>query len=135
MKTIDTANFSGKKVLLRVDFNVPLDADFQITDDNRIQGALPTIRKLLDDGAAVILLSHMGRPKGQPNMKYSLKHIVNHLQRVLGREIAFAMDCIGLEAEEKAAALQPGEVLLLENLRFHPGEEEGDRNFAKALAG
>lgn len=135
MKTIDTANFSGKKVLLRVDFNVPLDADFQITDDNRIQGALPTIRKLLDDGAAVILLSHMGRPKGQPNMKYSLKHIVNHLQRVLGREIAFAMDCIGLEAEEKAAALQPGEVLLLENLRFHPGEEQGDRNFAKALAG
>lgn len=134
MKNIDAVDFAGKKVLLRVDFNVPLDGDFRVVDDNRIQGALPTIHKLLGEGAAVILMSHMGRPKGTPNEKYSLKHILPHLDKVLDRKVDFATDCIGREAEEKAAALQPGDVLLLENLRFHPEEEKGDREFAQALA-
>lgn len=134
MKTIDQVRFSGKKVLLRVDFNVPLDANDHITDDSRIQGALPTIRKLLEDGAAVILMSHMGRPKGEPHPKYSLKHIVAHLSQVLGLEVSFASDCIGPVAEDKAADLKAGEVLLLENLRFHQGEEAGDRDFAEQLA-
>lgn len=134
MKTIDATNFSGKTVLLRVDFNVPLDAEFRITDDNRIRGALPTIRKLLNDGAAVILMSHLGRPKGQRAEKYSLKHLVSHLEVVLERPIVFAADCIGREAEEKAKTLKPGEVLLLENLRFHPEEEKGDGEFAGKLA-
>lgn len=134
MKTIDQYRFSGKKVLLRVDFNVPLDANDHITDDSRIQGALPTIRKLLKDGAAVILMSHMGRPKGEPNPKYSLKHIVAHLSQVLGLDVGFAADCVGPVAVEKAAELNAGEVLLLENLRFHKGEEAGDRDFAEQLA-
>lgn len=134
MKTIDQYRFSGKKVLLRVDFNVPLDANDHITDDSRIQGALPTIGKLLKDGAAVILMSHMGRPKGEPNPKYSLKHIVAHLSQVLGLDVGFAADCVGPVAVEKAAELNAGEVLLLENLRFHKGEEAGDRDFAEQLA-
>lgn len=134
MKTIDQYRFSGKKVLLRVDLNVPLDANDHITDDSRIQGALPTIGKLLKDGAAVILMSHMGRPKGEPNPKYSLKHIVAHLSQVLGLDVGFAADCVGPVAVEKAAELNAGEVLLLENLRFHKGEEAGDRDFAEQLA-
>lgn len=134
MRTIDAANFLGKKVLLRVDFNVPLNADFQITDDNRIQGALPTIQKLLNDGAAVILMSHLGRPKGQPSEKYSLKHIVSHLESVFGRKVAFAEDCVGPETEAAAAQLKNGEILLLENLRFHAEEEKGDREFAEKLS-
>ncbi len=134
MKTIDQANFSGKKVLIRVDFNVPLDKDFNITDDNRITAALPTIKKILQDGGAVILMSHLGRPKDGPTDKYSLKHIVPHLSDLLGQQVEFANDCIGQEAIDKAKALQPGEVLLLENLRFYKEEEKGDVGFAKKLA-
>ncbi|ERJ60481.1 phosphoglycerate kinase [Sphingobacterium paucimobilis] len=134
MKTIDDLNFSGKKALIRVDFNVPLDADFNITDDNRIQGATPTIKKILADGGAVVLMSHLGRPKEGPTDKYSLKHIVSHLSKVLGVEVQFANDCIGDEAREKAANLKPGEVLLLENLRFYKEEEKGDVAFAEKLS-
>lgn len=134
MKSIDNAQFAGKKVLLRVDFNVPLNDQFAIVDDTRIRGALPTVHKLLQDGAAVILMSHMGRPKGGPSEKYSLKHLVNHLSAVLERPVDFTADCIGEEAQRKAANLQPGEVLLLENLRFYAEEEKGDVNFAEKLA-
>lgn len=134
MKTIDDLNFSGKKVLIRVDFNVPLDENFNITDDNRIQGATPTIKKILADGGSVILMSHLGRPKDGPTDKYSLKHIVSHLSAVLGVDVQFANDCIGEEAKEKAANLQSGEVLLLENLRFYKEEEKGDKDFAEKLA-
>lgn len=134
MKTIDNLNFSGKKALIRVDFNVPLDKDFNITDDNRIQGALPTIKKILADGGSVILMSHLGRPKEGPTEKYSLKHLVKHLSDVLGKEVQFADDCIGEQAKEKAAALQNGEVLLLENLRFYKEEEKGDEAFAEKLS-
>ena len=134
MKTVDDLNFKDKKALVRVDFNVPLDDDFNITDDNRIQGALPTIKKILKDGGSVILMSHLGRPKEGPTDKYSLKHIVKHLSEVLGVDVQFADDCIGEQAKEKAAALKPGEVLLLENLRFHKEEEKGDKDFAKKLA-
>lgn len=134
MKTIDNLSFSGKKALIRVDFNVPLDKDFNITDDNRIQGALPTIKKILADGGAVILMSHLGRPKEGPTEKYSLKHIVKHLSDVLGREVQFADDCIGAQAIEKAAALKSGEVLLLENLRFYKEEEKGNEEFAEKLS-
>ncbi|QBQ42178.1 phosphoglycerate kinase [Sphingobacterium psychroaquaticum] len=134
MKTIDDVNFSGKKALVRVDFNVPLDENFNITDDNRIKGATPTIQKILKDGGSVILMSHLGRPKDGPVDKYSLKHIVAHLSAVLGVEVQFANDCIGAEAVEKAAALQPGQVLLLENLRFYKEEEKGDQSFAEKLS-
>ncbi|MGV3704224.1 MAG: phosphoglycerate kinase [Arcticibacter sp.] len=134
MKTIDNLNFSGKKALIRVDFNVPLDKDFNITDDNRIQGALPTIKKILADGGSVILMSHLGRPKEGPTEKYSLKHIVKHLSDVLGKEVQFADDCIGAQATEKAAGLKDGEVLLLENLRFYKEEEKGDVAFAEKLS-
>lgn len=134
MKTIDQLNFSGRKALIRVDFNVPLDANFQITDDNRIQGALPTINKILKEGGAVILMSHLGRPKGGPEEKYSLKHIVRHLSGVLGTDVRFAADCIGDEAVQQASALQGGQVLLLENLRFYKEEEKGDEAFAGKLA-
>lgn len=134
MKTIDNLNFSGKKALIRVDFNVPLDKEFNITDDNRIQGALPTIKKILADGGAVILMSHLGRPKEGPTEKYSLKHIVKHLSDVLGKEVQFADDCIGEQAAQKAAALKSGEVLLLENLRFYKEEEKGDEAFAEKLS-
>lgn len=134
MKTIDLLNFSGKKALIRVDFNVPLDENFKITDDNRIQGALPTIRKIIKDGGAVILMSHLGRPKEGPVEKFSLKHIVPHLSEVLGVRVDFASDCIGQEAVQKAAALDNGSVLLLENLRFYKEEEKGDEHFAERLA-
>lgn len=134
MKTIDDLNFSGKKALIRVDFNVPLDDDFNITDDNRIQGAKPTIEKILKDGGAVILMSHLGRPKDGPTDKFSLKHIVNHLSKELNVQVKFANDCIGDEAVEKAGNLKAGEVLLLENLRFYKEEEKGDEAFAKKLA-
>jgi len=134
MKTVDDLNFAGKKALVRVDFNVPLDENFNITDDNRIQGAAPTIKKILNDGGSVILMSHLGRPKDGPTDKYSLKHIVAHLAEVLGTEVQFADDCIGNEAVEKAAALQAGQVLLLENLRFYKEEEKGDVGFAEKLS-
>ena len=134
MKTIEDLNFSGKKTLVRVDFNVPLDENFNITDDNRIQGAKPTIQKILKDGGSVILMSHLGRPKDGPVDKYSLKHIVNHLSSELGVEVQFADDCIGDQAMAKSAALQPGQVLLLENLRFYKEEEKGDVGFAEKLS-
>lgn len=128
-------NFSGHTALVRVDFNVPLDDQFHITDDTRIRAALPTIQKILQDGGKLILMSHLGRPKEGPTDKYSLKHLVPHLKELLGSTtVEFAGDCIGAEAFEKAAALQPGEVLLLENLRFYKQEEKGDPEFAKKLA-
>ena len=134
MKTIDQARFAGKKVLIRVDFNVPLDDNFKITDDNRMTAALPTIKKILQDGGAVILMSHLGRPKDGPTDKFSLKHIVPHLEDLLGQHVEFAGDCIGEEAVNKAKELKGGEVLLLENLRFYKEEEKGDVEFAKKLA-
>jgi phosphoglycerate kinase len=134
MKTIDQASFAGKKVLIRVDFNVPLDENFKITDDNRITAALPTIKKILQDGGAVILMSHLGRPKDGPTDKYSLKHIIPHLSDLLGQQVEFANDCIGQEAIDKAKELEKGEVLLLENLRFYKEEEKGDVEFAKKLS-
>jgi len=133
MKDINKINFSGKKVLVRVDFNVPLDENFNVIDTNRIQAAKPTIDKILKDGASVILLSHLGRPK-QKDQKYSLQHIINKLSQILKQPILFANDCIGAEAQEKASKLQPGEILLLENLRFHQEEEAGDVEFSKKLA-
>lgn len=134
MKTIDQCNFKDKKALIRVDFNVPLDKDFNITDDKRMRAALPTINKILNDGGSVVLMSHLGRPKGGPDQKYSLKHILGDLSRMLDLTVKFASDCIGEEAENKAKNLFPGEVLLLENLRFHPEEEKGDVAFAEKLA-
>jgi len=134
MKTIDDINFSGKKALIRVDFNVPLDAEFNITDDKRITAALPTIKKILKDGGSVILMSHLGRPKEGPINKYSLKHIVAHLSELIGTDIAFADDCIGEQAQELAKNLEIGGVLLLENLRFYKEEEKGDVAFAEKLA-
>lgn len=134
MKTIDSVNFAGKKALIRVDFNVPLDEQFNITDDTRIKGALPTIKKILDDGGSVILMSHLGRPKSGPENKFSLSHLVNHLSDELNVQVQFADDCIGEQAKEKAAALKPGEVLLLENLRFYGEETKGDAFFAKKLS-
>jgi phosphoglycerate kinase len=128
-------NFSGKKALVRVDFNVPLNDKFEITDDNRIRAAIPTIQKIMKDGGSVILMSHLGRPKDGPTNKYSLKHLVGHLGKLLnGTKVEFADDCIGQQATEKSKALKPGEVLLLENLRFYKEEEKGDRAFANKLA-
>ncbi len=134
MKTINKYNFAGKRALIRVDFNVPLNSSFEITDDNRLKAALPTIRKILKDGGSVILMSHLGRPKEGPAEKYSLKHVVPYLSKNLGVNVQFADDCIGEEAVKKSAALKPGEVLLLENLRFYKQEEKGDVDFAKKLA-
>jgi len=134
MKTIEDLNFSGKKALVRVDFNVPLDEGFNITDDNRIQGAKPTIQKILKDGGSVVLMSHLGRPKEGPTEKYSLKHIVGHLSKVLGVDVQFADDCIGEQANTMSSSLQSGQVLLLENLRFYKEEEKGDVAFAEKLS-
>lgn len=128
-------NFSGQKALIRVDFNVPLNERYEITDDTRMQAAVPTIQKILHDGGSAILMSHLGRPKDGPSEKYSLKHLVRHLGELLqGTKVLFADNCIGEPAEQASAALKPGEVLLLENLRFHKEEEKGDENFAKKLA-
>lgn len=134
MKTVDNYNFKGKKALVRVDFNVPLDSNYNITDDTRIKSALPTINKILSDGGAVILMSHLGRPKDQPEEKYSLKHIVNHLSKVLGRPIKFANDCVGATAKDISNQLKAGEILLLENLRFYKQETAGTESFAQELA-
>ncbi|HTE01343.1 MAG TPA: phosphoglycerate kinase [Mucilaginibacter sp.] len=134
MKTVDQINFLGKKALVRVDFNVPLDKDYNITDDNRMTAALPTIKKILNDGGEVILMSHLGRPKGGPEEKFSLKNLIPHLSDLLGQQVEFADDCIGPEAVEKAKDLEKGEVLLLENLRFYKEEEKGDKDFAEKLA-
>lgn len=134
MIRFDQYSFAGKKAIMRVDFNVPLDADFRITDDTRIRAAVRTINKILTDGGAVILMSHLGRPKGGYSQKYSLRHLVGPLSEVFGRPVKFAEDAVGDEAVAQAAALQPGEILLLENLRFHPEEETGDEAFAEKLA-
>ena len=134
MKTVDEFNFLGKKALIRVDFNVPLNERFEITDDTRIKATIPTIKKILADGGSVILMSHLGRPKDGPTEKYSLKHIVAPLSLILGVPVKFADDCIGDQATELAGSLQPGEVLLLENLRFYKEEEKGDAAFAEKLA-
>jgi phosphoglycerate kinase len=127
MKTVDQCDFKDKKALIRVDFNVPLDKDFTITDDKRMRAALPTISKILKDGGAVILMSHLGRPKGGPEDKFSLKHILGDLSKMLDVDVQFADDCIGTEATDKAKDLKPGQVLLLENLRFYKEEEKGDK--------
>ena len=135
MSKFSDFNFKGHKALIRVDFNVPLNDKFEITDDTRMTAAVPTIQKILKDGGSVILMSHLGRPKDGPTDKYSLKHLVNHLIKLLsGVTVKFAEDCIGEVAEKAAAALQPGEVLLLENLRFYKEEEKGDKGFAEKLS-
>ena len=134
MKTLDTIDFKGKKALIRVDFNVPLNDSFEITDDTRIQAALPTIQKILDANGSVILMSHLGRPKEGPENKFSLKHLVAHLSSLLSTEVQFADDCLGDSAKNMAAALQTGNVLLLENLRFYKEETKGDKTMAEQLA-
>jgi phosphoglycerate kinase len=134
MSNFSSFNFAGQKALIRVDFNVPLNDKFEITDDTRIRAAVPTIQKVLKDGGSVILMSHFGRPKEGPTNKYSLKHLVSHLQELLKVNVLFADDCIGEDAKQKAASLKPGEVLLLENLRFYKEEEKGDKEFAKKLS-
>ena len=130
MKSISSLSLAGKKVLVRVDFNVPLTADFQVSDDTRLRATLPTIHHILDAGASLVLMSHLGRPKDGPTDKYSLRHIIPALEKLIGKTVHFANDCIGAEASEKAAALQSGEILLLENLRFYKEEEKGDIGFA-----
>jgi len=134
MKTIKDINFKGKRAVIRVDFNVPLDKSFKVTDDNRIRSTIPTLKKILVDGGSCVLMSHLGRPKGGPEEKYSLKHTLSTLEGLLGKKVQFADDCIGADAVSKAAALKPGEVLVLENLRFYKEEEKGDVEFAKKLA-
>lgn len=134
MKTVDSFNFSGRKALVRVDFNVPLNEKFEITDDTRIKATIPTITKILNDGGAAILMSHLGRPKDGPTDKFSLRHLVTPLSLIFGRTVKFADDCIGESAVSLAAGLQPGEILLLENLRFYKEEEKGDQAFAEKLS-
>lgn len=134
MRTIDNKNFKGQKVLVRVDFNVPLSEDYKITDKKRITAAVPTIKKILQDGGAVILMSHLGRPKDGPTDKFSLKHILSTLESALGVPVKFANDCIGASASDLSNSLGEGEVLLLENLRFYKEEEKGDRSFAEKLS-
>ena len=141
MSQFSQHSFANEKALIRVDFNVPLNDKYEITDDTRIRAAIPTIKKILKDGGSVILMSHLGRPKDGPTEKYSLKHLVPHLTELLntpGQQpatpVAFATDCIGEPATKAAAALQPGQVLLLENLRFYKEEEKGDKAFAEKLS-
>jgi phosphoglycerate kinase len=127
-------SFAGKKALVRVDLNVPQDANGKVTDDSRARAILPTVNKILSDGGSAILMSHLGRPKGKVNPAMSLKPVADHLSSLLGKPVLFATDCVGEDARAKAAALKPGEVLVLENLRFHPEEEAGDEGFAKQLS-
>ena len=134
MNTLDNTNFAGRRAVVRVDFNVPLDANLHITDDTRIRAATPSIKKILADGGSVVLLSHLGRPKGGYEQKYSLESLVQRLSQEYGREVQFGGDVLGAEAAQKAAALQPGEVLLMDNVRFHKEEEAGDPVFAGKLA-
>ena len=134
MSQFSSHSFAGQKALIRVDFNVPLDDAYNITDDTRMRATIPTIQKIIKDGGSVILMSHLGRPKDGPTSKYSLIHIVGHISKLLSVEVQFANDCIGEEAVNKAAALQPGQVLLLENLRFYKEEEKGDEAFAQKLS-
>jgi phosphoglycerate kinase len=132
--TIEDLDLRGKRVFIRADFNVPMDENMIITDDSRIRSTLPTINYCIDEGAKIILASHLGRPKGKPDPRYSLAPVSKRLQRLLNKEVFFAPDCIGPKAEELVAKMRGGDVLILENLRFHPGEEGNDEEFAKALA-
>lgn len=134
MKTINTYNFSGKKALVRVDFNVPLNEKYEITDDTRLKAVIPTVKKILSDGGSAILMSHLGRPKEGPTEKYSLKHLVPYLKDAFNTTVKFSNDCVGPEAEKLASELKAGEILLLENLRFHKEEEKGDEEFAEKLS-
>lgn len=134
MKTVDSINFSNKRALIRVDFNVPLNENFEVTDETRIKAAIPTLKKILKDGGSIVLMSHLGRPKEGPTNKYSLKHIVKNVSKLLGVEVNFADDCIGADAFAKSAALKAGQVLLLENLRFYKEEEKGNEEFAQKLS-
>jgi phosphoglycerate kinase len=134
MKTVEQYNFVGKKALIRVDFNVPLNSSYEITDDTRIRAAIPTIEKIIKDGGSIILMSHLGRPKNGPEEKYSLKHLVNHLSKTFGTEVKFADDSMSEKALHMAQDLQPGQILLLENLRFYKEEEKGDAEFARKLS-
>ena len=134
MKTVNNFNFKGKKALIRVDFNVPQDENLNVTDNTRIVSAKSTIEKILNDGGSVILMTHLGRPKGEASDKYSLKHIVGEVSKVLGVSVKFVDECVGAKAEQAAAELKAGEVLLLENLRFHNEEEKGDAKFAEQLS-
>jgi len=134
MKTLNDINFQGKRALIRVDFNVPLDKSFQVTDDNRIRATVPTIQKILKDGGSCVLMSHLGRPKEGPEEKYSLKHTIKTVEQLLGISVKFASDCIGEESYTQSAALKAGEVLILENLRFYKQEEKGDLSFAEKLS-
>src|SRR5574341_2611379 len=133
-RTIHDIELRNKRVIIRADYNVPLDDALQITDDTRIRSTLPTINRAVDEGARVILCSHLGRPKGKPDPSYSLAPVARRLQRLLGKEVLFAPDCVGPEVAKLVARMKPGDVLLLENLRFHPGEEKNDDAFARALA-
>lgn len=135
MKTLDDYNFENKKALIRVDFNVPLDENFEVTDTTRIEAAKPTIIKILEDGGSAVLMSHLGRPKGMRKPELSLSHIRDEVSAVLGVEVKFVEDCVGSEAEAAIAELQNGEILMLENLRYHSEEENGDENFAEQLSG
>lgn len=135
MASIESYNFKGKRALIRVDFNVPLNKEtLAVTDDTRIRAAIPTIKKVLSDGGSVVLMSHMGRPKNVPEDKFSLKNIIKAVEANIGQEILFASDCVSDRAFEKSNGLKPGQVLLLENLRFHGAEKKGDVEFAKSLA-
>jgi phosphoglycerate kinase len=134
MLTIDTFNFKGRKALVRVDLNVPQDATGKVTDDSRARAIVRTVNKILSDGGSAILMSHLGRPKGKVNPAMSLKPVADHLATLLGKPVIFATDCVGPDAKAKAAALKPGDVLVLENLRFHPEEEAGDEGFSKTLS-
>lgn len=134
MKTINEINFKGKRALIRVDFNVPLDKSFNVTDDNRIRATIPTIKKILNDGGSCILMSHLGRPKEGPEEKFSLRHTLKKTEELLGKSVKFGGDCIGEEAFKLSENLKPGDVLLLENLRFYKQEEKGDEEFSKKLA-
>ncbi len=134
MKTVDSINFSGKRAVVRVDFNVPLNDKHEVTDSSRIHAAIPTLKKILNDGGSIVLMSHLGRPKDEPSNKYSLQHIVAEVSKQLGANVQFVNDCISVEAFEKSAALKKGDVLLLENLRFYKEEEKGDLAFAEKLS-
>lgn len=134
MKTVDTINFAGKRAVIRVDFNVPLNEAFEVTDTTRIRAAIPTLKKIVKDGGSIVLMSHLGRPKEGPTNKYSLKHIVSEVSKQLEHEVMFADDCIGEDAFSKSASLKPGQVLLLENLRFYKEEEKGNEDFAQKLS-
>ena len=134
MKTINDFNFKDKKALVRVDFNVPQSADLKVTDNTRIQAVKPTIEKILNDGGSVILMTHLGRPKGKFSEQFSLKNIVPEIEEVLGKTVKFCKDCLGEDAENRTANLQPGEILLLEKRRFYDHEEAGDKEFAEKLS-